>query len=120
MNPQPYCLTASMSRAEPRRLTLAGVATFAYGLIAYASFVGVVLYAIGFLHNLLVPKGIDTGAAGPLVPSLLINSALLMLFVPGVQALVDHHHPRGRRAQHLCALRQRVPRTPVLAVASAP
>ncbi|MCC6677573.1 MAG: isoprenylcysteine carboxylmethyltransferase family protein [Phycisphaerales bacterium] len=60
---------------------LARAATLAYGLTAYAGFFISITYAIGFLGNWLVPKSIDTGAAGPVLPSLLINAALLMVFV---------------------------------------
>jgi protein-S-isoprenylcysteine O-methyltransferase Ste14 len=59
----------------------ARVAIFAYGLVAYATFVAAFAYAIGFLLNWLVPKGIDSGTPGPLIPSLLINTLLLSLFV---------------------------------------
>jgi len=59
---------------------LGGVLTLAYGLVAYGAFLGVILYAIGFVGNRLVPKSIDSGAAGPIGQSLLINGALLAAF----------------------------------------
>ena len=54
---------------------------FAFGLFAYAAFFGTILYAIGFVNNLIVPKSISSGEGGALLPSLLINGAFLVLFV---------------------------------------
>ena len=53
---------------------------FVYGLTAYLLFVVVFLYAVGFVADWLVPKSIDTGEPGELVPALLINAALLAVF----------------------------------------
>jgi len=55
--------------------------TLAYGLIAYIFFWWVpITYTIGFVGNWLVPKSIDSGTARPLVPSLLIDTGLLLVF----------------------------------------
>ncbi len=56
------------------------VAALLYGLVSYALFLGVFLYAIGFVDDLLVPKSVSSGAPGPLVPSLVVDALLLTLF----------------------------------------
>lgn len=71
----------SVNPARPRPRSLAGVATLAYGLLAYAAFVATILYAIGFVGGWVVPKSVNSGTPGGLVPSLLINTALLAGFV---------------------------------------
>ena len=78
--------TASVSNADfvspgQTQASLGRVFTLAYGLVCYLSFVVAFGYAIGFVGNWLVPKGIDDGTPGPLLPSLLINGGLLSLFV---------------------------------------
>ncbi len=53
---------------------------FLYGVFCYLMFLGVFVYAIGFLGNILVPKSLDSAATSPLGEALLINTALLGLF----------------------------------------
>lgn len=57
-----------------------GIAAFLFGTASYAVFLATFLYAIGFAGNLLVPKSIDSGAAGTLPGALLVDLLLLGLF----------------------------------------
>jgi protein-S-isoprenylcysteine O-methyltransferase Ste14 len=56
------------------------VLSFAYGAVSYVIFLATFLYAVGFVGNFVVPKSIDSGEQSALVPSLLINTAVLLLF----------------------------------------
>ncbi len=55
--------------------------TLIYGIVAYAAFLIVFLYLIGFVGNLaVVPKGIDSRATGPMGMAVLVNVLLLLMF----------------------------------------
>jgi protein-S-isoprenylcysteine O-methyltransferase Ste14 len=59
---------------------MAGFVAFIYGIVAYSFTLGALLYLIGFVGNLIVPKSIDSGTAGPLLQSVLVNALLIGLF----------------------------------------
>jgi protein-S-isoprenylcysteine O-methyltransferase Ste14 len=51
-----------------------------YGLVAYVVFFIAVLYAIGFVSGLGVPKTIDSGPVGPPLQAIVVNLLLMTLF----------------------------------------
>jgi protein-S-isoprenylcysteine O-methyltransferase Ste14 len=53
---------------------------FLYGLVAYFAFFATILYAIGFVDDLAVPKTIDTGPTSPTAEALAVNLLLMTLF----------------------------------------
>ena len=53
---------------------------FLYGIVAYLVFAVVIVYSLGFVSGLVVPKTIDSGSAGPLVESIVINLVLMTIF----------------------------------------
>jgi protein-S-isoprenylcysteine O-methyltransferase Ste14 len=56
------------------------VLSLLYGLVCYLAFFGTILYAIGFVGNLVVPKTIDGKPGVPLPTAILVNASLLLLF----------------------------------------
>lgn len=56
------------------------VTALAYGAIVYLFFLAVLVYTIGFLANLWVPRGIDQGHTGPIGVAVLVDAGLLALF----------------------------------------
>jgi protein-S-isoprenylcysteine O-methyltransferase Ste14 len=53
---------------------------FLYGAVAYFTFFFTILYAIGFVSGVVVPKAIDTGEPVSTVSALVKNLALMALF----------------------------------------
>ncbi len=76
-----FAVRPELSGSRPAASIAARIATLGYGLLAYSAFGGVFAYAIGFVGNWVVPKSIDSGAIRPWLPSLVINAALLTVFV---------------------------------------
>lgn len=53
---------------------------FIYGLVSYLVFFGTILYAIGFVSGLAVPKTIDTGPVVSMPEAFIVNMLLMSLF----------------------------------------
>ena len=62
---------------------MGAISAFVYGAVAYACGLAALVYSIGFVGNLVVPKSIDAGGAGGTGEAVLVNVLLLGLF--GVQ-----------------------------------
>lgn len=56
------------------------MAGLCYGAICYLIFLGTLLYAVGFVGNLVVPKSIDSGFPVLLAEALTVNLLMLDLF----------------------------------------
>lgn len=56
------------------------ILALAYGVVAYAAFLGAFTYAIGFVGNLVVPRAIDGAPTAPFGTALVIDLVLLTVF----------------------------------------
>jgi protein-S-isoprenylcysteine O-methyltransferase Ste14 len=73
-------MTTILVREPPKSSFLARSLGLAYGTFAYLVFLGTFLYAIGFVGGVVVPKTIDNGVPGLLIPALFVNTLLLGIF----------------------------------------
>lgn len=56
------------------------ILVLAYGSAAYVVFLGTILYAIGFVTGIVVPKTLDSGVIGPASEAIIVNVLLLSVF----------------------------------------
>ena len=61
-------------------ISKSGAGTFAFGIVSYGVFLGVFLYAIGFIGGFLTPTTLDGAPDRPVIEALAIDVALLGLF----------------------------------------
>ena len=56
------------------------LSAFLYGIISYGIFFFAIIYAVGFLGNILVPKSIDSIPVSEFFQAIIMNTLLLGLF----------------------------------------
>ena len=84
---------------RPEAGRLAAILSRCYGVVAYAIFLATLLYAVGFVSGLVVPKSIDTGTIWPSFVAFCIDAQLLCLFAvqhggmarPGFKRMLARH-----------------------------
>ncbi|HEX4330179.1 MAG TPA: hypothetical protein VH105_25550, partial [Burkholderiales bacterium] len=57
-----------------------GIISFIYGVASYLAGVVALVYAMGFVGNLWVPRSLDSGTPGNLPGAVIVDLALLALF----------------------------------------
>ncbi|MEO1311015.1 MAG: methanethiol S-methyltransferase [Pseudomonadota bacterium] len=66
---------------EPKKPSLLSrTLLFAYGVLSYAVFLGVFLYAVAFLGNFYIPRSIDADPTGATWRAVVVDTGLLALF----------------------------------------
>ncbi len=76
----PGCIQSAVGGDDHEDKTLKRFLVLIYGVACYASFLGALLYLIGFLNGFLVPKGIDDGELEAFGSAMAIDIALVLLF----------------------------------------
>jgi methanethiol S-methyltransferase len=79
---------------EVRSHSFGRLIAFLYGFVSYSVFVVTLLYAIGFVSDLVVDKTVDTGAAAPIAEALVVNLLLMSVFA------VQHSVMARRQFKH--------------------
>ena len=69
-----------------------------YGSVCYLLFLGTLVYSVGFVANLGVPKSVDSGSAGAIGQALLWDLGLLSLFALQHSGMPDPPSSAGGRA----------------------
>ncbi|UVO30491.1 methanethiol S-methyltransferase [Bradyrhizobium arachidis] len=67
-------------RQAPSPIRWLRLIAFLYGLVAYGVFLFTIVYAIGFVSGIGVPKTIDTGPEASAIDAFSINTLLMALF----------------------------------------
>src|SRR5436309_1084217 len=65
---------------DVQRTRIQKFVAFRYGLVAYFTFFATILYAIGFVDGMVVPKTIDSGSQSTATQALVVNLLLMSLF----------------------------------------
>jgi methanethiol S-methyltransferase len=60
--------------------TMGRILGFLFGIVAYLLSFATILYAIGFVSGVVVPKTIDSGAVVPPLQALIVNLVLMSIF----------------------------------------
>jgi len=75
------CMSQSQAvHQNVRSHSIGRLVAFAYGIVAYLVFFVTILYAIGFVAGVLVPKAIDDGTIIPVGEAIVVNLLLMALF----------------------------------------